>query len=1060
MSCSFLVRLSPLFAAALSFAEAEPARCDLNEAQCLLQGEVHVTRLGPGSYEAGAEPEGDSPLASRLRDKIDHLGPSPSTSVGPSTSASPSTSTDDSAQWQKALSLEVNKQGDLAVLGLSFATNGCALLVCLMLVGLFRKIYPQIYENNARSFEEGGFDTAPFHPESHCFGWVAASLRVSQDEMRECVGVDEMLLIEFANFGMRLLFLLGVPLVCVLCPIHLFLGSGKVDRLSTIGMANMPMGSPVIWVHVCMIWYVVLVTEQQVHRAMHKFLDVRVRWLLELEPPRSTTVLLEGIPENRRSDKELKAYFDMLFPNCIESVYIVKNTRRLSKLVKTREHCRLRLEQAMFEWQQNGEDPNRRPTFYHWLFMRLCGGVVVKQNDKIEYYKEQLSKAEASAEAERQLVIEASADPMIEEEDASGRTIKTLTERARAVNAHTGFVTFTSEREARLMLGMRCTASFEEWIPHVPPQCEDVIYEDLQVQLNTMKVLHLVGYTFVVGVFFSFLPLICGVGTLASFEAFTRHFDINTGLQPKAALVFEGVVASLALTTFTSFLPTILMLVFSSFFVLRAGAWAQLKLQTWLFWFNLIFVVLVTSLGGTLVGRIRELVERPLSCLTLLADSLPHFTHFYLNFMLMQWVIHALNLTRYIQLIKYWIWRAVVGPERAVVLTEPEDQDYYGIGSRSAQWTINLVIGIVFCTLTPLITIFTFINFFITRVVYGYLVVFAETRKPDLGGPFFVTQLWHVQYGLLVYAALMIGVTWHHSNHNSAMLMVVTPTLVYILFGFYHFYTHYQWEALPFEELCTEEAIEDFQEELRRYRALGKDRPCYTQQELLKEDEEEAFPQSPNLRILQEKGTKAAMRRSSTCFTDQMTAVVSADGMAARRKMRGVHVDAMVGRGEGLTTGVRGAVGAADARASVVLDVGLDFVNRHFTEWGGNGNSQEGGRVGFRRSSTNAFGSQEDTGRQGVTRPRTPGSSQDSRRASLLRAQTSAFAGSPSGQAHSKRRHLSDVSEGSSSDDASDDDEMGISQQITSVQTEWTFSSEEPRASDDTQVGKAKTMTT
>ena len=39
--------------------------------------------------------------------------------------------------------------------------------------------------------------------------------------------------------------------------------------------------------------------------------------------------------------------------------------------------------------------------------------------------------------------------------------------------------------------------------------------------------------------------------------------------------------------------------------------------------------------------------------------------------------------------------------EDALKMTEPEDQDYYGIGSHSARFTINMVLGIVYGTLCP-----------------------------------------------------------------------------------------------------------------------------------------------------------------------------------------------------------------------------------------------------------------------------------------------------------------------------------------------------------------------
>merc|ERR1719379_1473742 len=124
----------------------------------------------------------------------------------------------------------------------------------------------------------------------------------------------------------------------------------------------------------------------------------------------------------------------------------------------------------------------------------------------------------------------------------------------------------------------------------------------------------------------------------------------------------------------------------------------------------------------------------------------------------MQWVTHAQNLMRIANLGKYKAWSLVYGEEKGKEKSEPEDQDYYGLGSRSARFCFMLVLCLNFASLSPLITLLGWINFWMCRKVYGYLCVYAETRKPDLGGVFYVSQLNHVQEGLFIYIVLMSGV--------------------------------------------------------------------------------------------------------------------------------------------------------------------------------------------------------------------------------------------------------------------------------------------------------------
>merc|ERR1719356_331775 len=119
-------------------------------------------------------------------------------------------------------------------------------------------------------------------------------------------------------------------------------------------------------------------------------------------------------------------------------------------------------------------------------------------------------------------------------------------------------------------------------------------------------------------------------------------------------MLLEGLLSTLALIVFMSFLPTIFMWIFKVCFCLRSHAGEQLKLQVWYFWFMMVFTVLITALGGSLIDTMKVVVDHPSSFFGLLADSLPTSTHFYLNFLVLQAGAQFANLCRLPQLFKYW----------------------------------------------------------------------------------------------------------------------------------------------------------------------------------------------------------------------------------------------------------------------------------------------------------------------------------------------------------------------------------------------------------------------
>merc|ERR1719219_1176821 len=111
---------------------------------------------------------------------------------------------------------------------------------------------------------------------------------------------------------------------------------------------------------------------------------------------------------------------------------------------------------------------------------------------------------------------------------------------------------------------------------------------------------------------------------------------------------------------------------------------------------------------------------------------MPDASHFYMSYIILQCTLQVWSLIRSAQLGKFLAAKAIFTEEEAHNLAEPEDQDYFGIGSRSARATIILMIGIIFSTLSPVVAVLSTAFFFVARLVYGYLIVFAETHKPDL----------------------------------------------------------------------------------------------------------------------------------------------------------------------------------------------------------------------------------------------------------------------------------------------------------------------------------------
>jgi len=182
-----------------------------------------------------------------------------------------------------------------------------------------------------------------------------------------------------------------------------------------------------------------------------------------------------------------------------------------------------------------------------------------------------------------------------------------------------------------------------------------------------------VGYALLTGLFLGMMPLVIGISTFTELDTLGQYFpSLVAKIQDNETLVtlWEGVMGSLALTLVLSFLPTFLVIIYCRFFILKAQAWLQLRVQQSYFWFMVVFVLLVTAISAGVLETLEELLENPLYIFSLLAATLPNNTHFYLCYITTQWVTHATTLLRHVTLFKYLAFSRVYDRERAHELAD------------------------------------------------------------------------------------------------------------------------------------------------------------------------------------------------------------------------------------------------------------------------------------------------------------------------------------------------------------------------------------------------------
>jgi len=79
------------------------------------------------------------------------------------------------------------------------------------------------------------------------------------------------------------------------------------------------------------------------------------------------------------------------------------------------------------------------------------------------------------------------------------------------------------------------------------------------------------------------------------------------------------------------------------------------------------------------------------------------------------------------------------------------------------------------------------------------LIVFAETKKSDSGGCFYVTSLEQIFPLLILYIILMAGVLYERAASKGPCI-IAAVSLIWV-FASLNKFKHYTWQSLPLQEM-------------------------------------------------------------------------------------------------------------------------------------------------------------------------------------------------------------------------------------------------------------------
>ncbi|KAL2886756.1 Duf221 domain-containing protein [Ceratocystis lukuohia] len=684
-------------------------------------------------------------------------------------------------------------QGFITTLAAGSIVAGVYLTIFLILRKSQRRWYePRTYLGNLRSFER----TPPLP--SGLFGWLGAFWKMPDAYVLRQQSLDSFLFLRFLKVCTGICFV-GILLTWpILFPINAT-GGGTQKQLDVLSMSNIDTSTEsnryrylapalIAWVFYGFVMYVIL-------RECVYYINLRQAYLLS--PQNSSrisarTVLFTAVPKDYCDETKLRR----IFGDAVKHAWIVRETKELDKIVEERNEVAFTLEKAEVKLLKmtnkarikaagknrkdstDGEKPlapdttvaAASPDLAEQLVPRkkwprhLTGklGISGSRVDSIPWCREQLAKLIPKVEAAQEAYKNAATDPV-------GAAFVEFHSLADAEAAAQSVIHHHALAMTPAVIGVRP---------------EDVIWGNLGMPWwQRIGRRYIVGGILTAMIIFWAIP----VAFVSSFSQITYLMNRYSWLSfldsvPSVVMGFiTGLLPSVALAILMSLVPVIIRLL-AKFSGEPTQSRIELFTQNVYFAFQVVQVFLVVTISGSAWSLLGELADNPSSLLTIVSESLPRASNFYINYFIVQGLaIASTTLAQASGLVVFWIlYRFLSGSPRAAYQkwTSLTTLSY---GQLLPVYTNIAIISISYSVIAPLILFWAFTGIGLFYFAYRYNVLFVANASLDTGGLIYPRALKHLFVGIYLAEICIIGMC-AVSRAYTALGVVVALLVFSVLF--------------------------------------------------------------------------------------------------------------------------------------------------------------------------------------------------------------------------------------------------------------------------------------
>ena len=635
---------------------------------------------------------------------------------------------------------------DASVPGLisTLILNGSIAVVCLTLFSILRRRFRFTYDPRRMAVagtgeggdEEGsvpGLDHVVKGEEGHdrpvppslpetLFGWVPAVLNTPEETVLATVGLDAVMHLRFLRMGALFFGAASVLAVCVLIPVNAT-GKSGLKGLDKLTLGNVDDSTPDnyrLFAPALVVWIMTVLLFRYVYAAYREYYVQRAN-VLASHTPEAYSLAVNDIPEQSRSNEELAAFFSKRYGEAVYTANIAVSVPELDDAVADREGVVRKLEAAVAALEKDGERPMMRHSDACCGPCSFCSTTKV---DAIAFHSNKL--LELNEEIARLQGEEAPVTP-------------------------SGFVSFTSLAAATGALQTLQTEDPLTWTLAKAPAPADVYWNNLEHDARARKIRFVVVSIAVAALVFAWSFPIALLAAMANFNQLANTIHALrpvVNYSPALTGIAQALIPTVLLAVFMSLLPAILMALSKAEGTSSKSALERAVLVK-LFLFQLFNVLLVSTIAGSILPILNKLSESPLTIVSLLGDSIPKVSSYFINYVLLLALSgFPLELLRPVPLL-------LGNFKRTRALTAFQFRSSWAPGAffyagHGAQDLLVFLIGLIFLPIAPLVVPIVAIYFASGYVVFKHQLLYVYVNETQSHG-----QAWPVLASRILLGAVI-----------------------------------------------------------------------------------------------------------------------------------------------------------------------------------------------------------------------------------------------------------------------------------------------------------------